>query len=114
MEAGALIANQWIKAAWGWGLFAVDYVLTVSVPCDYNGYIGILPFPVSSGEAFPERENVITHRSVIYGDIWLRGRAAGSWALNPIGPSSPMQQRLHFGRSRQSKAAATFEPHSDA
>ncbi len=31
---------------------------------------------------------------IVYGDIWLRGHATGGYALIPIGPETPMAQRV--------------------
>ena len=40
--------------------------------------------------------NPVTHRVIGYGDIWLRGHSTGGYALIPIGPASPLAQRLRI------------------
>lgn len=91
MPGGALPAGEaWVKAVYGWGYFTVQYGLQSTVPCDWACYVGVAPFAISTGTAYPGRVNLVTHSVVVYGDIWLRGHSAGSYGLIPQGP--PVQQ----------------------
>lgn len=92
--SGELPANQWIKAVWGWGYYAIDYGVNVSVSCDYRCYVGVFPIAWSAGTFQSGQENHVTHRVIVYGDVWLRGRNTGRYALIPIGPPSPLSAVL--------------------
>lgn len=100
MPGGALPTGIWTKAVWGWGYFSVDYALQPSVACDYNCYVGIVPFAVSAGTAEPGHETIVTHRVIVYGDIWLRAHGEGTYELTPVGPSSPLSGRLNAALRR--------------
>ena len=96
MPGGALPKGVWIKAVWGWGYYSVDYGLQPSVACDYNCYVGVVPFAISTGTAEPEQVKIVTHRVIVYSDIWLRGHGEGSYELVPVGPSSPLSGQINL------------------
>jgi hypothetical protein len=96
VPVGALPGNAWIKVVYGWGYYSVDYGLSASVECDYACYVGVLPFAWSTGTIQPGKFATITHKVVVYGDIWLRGRADGDYGLTPIGPPTPMASRSNL------------------
>ena len=93
MPGGGLLAGQWSRAVYGWGYFSVDYALECSVDCDFACYVGVLPFAWATGIAHPMATNRVTHRVIVYGDIWLRGHGEGSYILAPIGPPQTKSER---------------------
>lgn len=110
MPGGSLPAGTWIKAVYGWGYFSVEYGLEASVPCDWNCYVGVSPFPISSGTAYPGHVNPITHSVIVYGDIWLRGHSIGAYALVPIGPGQAETTPVRRGVSARATELAAMLP----
>ncbi|MDM7829882.1 hypothetical protein [Cellulomonas edaphi] len=70
-------------------MYSVDFAVAVTAAGEFRCYIGAWPFVWSSGALVPPPRgaNQVTHRVVVYGDIWLRttsGRDA-SYTMQPIG-----------------------------
>ncbi len=79
--------GTWVKVVSGWGYFAVDYQVVVSVPAEFACFTGVWPAVWNSGRLVPPSQgaNRVRHRVVVYGDVWLRSTAGpGSYSLAPI------------------------------
>lgn len=79
--------GAWVKVVSGWGYFAVDYHVVVSVPAEFACYTGVWLAVWNSGRLVPPTQGAmrITHRVIVYGDVWLRSTAGpGSYSLAPI------------------------------
>ena len=83
MPSGSLPANKWTRVVFGGGYYTVRYgASTAAGTGEYRTYSAPSPWPISSGRLPSE----ITHRVIIYGDVWLFSPVDTTYFLNPIFP----------------------------
>jgi hypothetical protein len=78
MPNGNLTANTWTKVLWGWGYWAKHYTVQVGVVGgQYRTY------PIYSSGSLPA---TLTHRVIVYGDVWLYSPQDTWWTANQNWP----------------------------